>query len=396
MRYRISIRILSAFVLFTLPEVASSSTDTLQVRVGFQKLIERSGVTRISIGNPELLEARPLPGGNEVIAVGKKEGETDLVVWDKGGKSSWKVVIVPNGTDAFEDASDLVRHFPGIRVERSGKSLLLLGKASSPEDRDRIENFARSRPGIMTRISIPEEGKRLLSYNLQIVEISKGASSQVGFRYPDALTASGAWTGGYASALSVGSQFDARLNLLLADGKARILANPRLVCESGSTADFLAGGEIPIVMIAPESRTVLWKTYGIILKVSPVIQADNTITTRITVEISTIDHGSGSSEVPGFLTRRVSTSFSSRPGNTVMISGLVKSESAKDVARVPVLGQLPVLGELFKSRSFRENQSELAIFITPSEPEANSIDKLKDIESKSSQMAESMRFRLID
>ncbi|MGB3398641.1 MAG: hypothetical protein WBA34_00545, partial [Candidatus Deferrimicrobiaceae bacterium] len=108
------------------------------------------------------------------------------------------------------------------------------------------------------------------------------------------------------------------------------------------------------------------------------------------------DHGSGGSDVPGFLTRRVTTNFSTTAGETVLLSGLVKSEMAKDVAKVPLLGQIPVLGELFKSRSFRENKTELAIFITPTEVRDDGKSQIAAWQTKAAQEQERMRFRIID
>jgi len=150
------------------------------------------------------------------------------------------------------------------------------------------------------------------------------------------------------------------------------------------------------VIVTPETRTVEWKTYGIILRIRPAMDEGGKVRTHIVAEVSTVDHGSGSANVPGFLTRRVSTHFSTLPGETVMLSGLVKSEMAKDVARVPLLGQIPVIGELFKSRSFRENQSELAIFVTPVEVSASATGEATEWEEKSRREKEAMRFRLLD
>jgi pilus assembly protein CpaC len=245
---------------------------------------------------------------------------------------------------------------------------------------------------------VPEERRTLLLYDLKILEISRGETAQLGIRWPDMISVKGSYSAesGGGSVLSVGTDFDVRLNLLLADGRARILSNPRLACESGQEAQFLAGGEIPIVIVTPETRTVEWKTYGIILRIRPAMDEGGKVRTSITAEVSTVDHGSGSSNVPGFLTRRVSTHFSTLPGETVMLSGLVKSEMAKDVARVPLLGQIPVIGELFKSRNFRENQSELAIFVTPVEVSASATGEAREWEEKSRREKEAMRFRLLD
>lgn len=375
---------------------AGDSRGEIRLQAGFQTVIDTVAVTRISTGNPDLIEARPLPGGSGVLVVGKKEGETDLVVWDRKGRNSWTVSIAPGQARAILETETFIRNFPGLEASISGNSMLVSGIVPTREDKALVEKFAAAHEGVLTRITLPGDEKRLLAYDLKIIEISKGASSQIGIRFPDAVHATAAWSNSPGSLFSVGSQFDARLNMLMADGKARILANPRILCESGATADFLAGGEIPIVLITPDSRTVQWKSYGIIMKLSPVTKGDNTISTAVTVEISTIDHGNGSSEIPAFLTRRISTAFASPPGDTVMLSGLVRSESAKDVARVPLIGQIPILGELFKSRSFRENQTELAIFITPSESKQGVGDRLEAWEDKSRQSAESLRFRLID
>jgi pilus assembly protein CpaC len=380
-------------ILFSAP----SDAETLQLRPGFQQILDHANVTRISIGNPEVIEARPLPKGDGIIVVGKKEGDTDLVVWEKGKKINWEVTVREKNS-LIAEARAFIASFTGLAVTDTGRSVIVSGTVSSVAERKLLEDFAKSRPNIHLRLSLPEEKRSLLSYDMKIIEISKGSTSQLGVRWPDFLPVKGSWTmgGNTGSAFSVASDFETRLNLLLADGRARILANPRLVCESGESASFLAGGEIPIVIVTPETRTVEWKTYGIILKLQPKMDAGNRIRTHITAEISTVDHGSGSSQVPGFLTRRVTTLFSGPSGSTVMLSGLIKSEMAKDIAKVPLLGQIPVLGELFKSRSFRENQSELAVFITPSEVKGDFSEEAALWETKARKERESMHFRILE
>jgi pilus assembly protein CpaC len=299
---------------------------------------------------------------------------------------------------AAHDAKSFAAAFPGLSVLEAGGSVIISGSVQSVRDRSLLEEYARSRPGVHLRLTVPEEKRTLLLYDLKILEIGRGESAQFGVRWPDGISVKGSFStvNGEGTALSVGTDFDIRLNLLLADGRARILSNPRLACESGQEAQFLAGGEIPIVIVTPETRTVEWKTYGIILRIRPAMDAGGRVRTHIVAEVSTVDHGSGSSNVPGFLTRRVSTHFSTLPGETVMLSGLVKSEMAKDVARIPLLGQIPVIGELFKSRNFRENQSELAIFVTPVEVSASATGEAREWEEKSRREKEAMRLRLLD
>jgi pilus assembly protein CpaC len=330
--------------------------------------------------------------------VGKKEGETDIVLWEKSSRTVWHVEVGSGIRSIAEDARAFSGSFPGVTVVEAGGSVILSGPVSTLQDKTVLEAYARAHPGIHLRLSLPEEKKALLLYDLKIIEISRGESEQLGIRWPDAIPVKGTFAVGTGNAgtFVVGSDFDARLNILMANGKARILSNPRLACESGGEAQFLAGGEIPIVIITPETRTVEWKTYGIILKIHPTMTEGGKIRTQVNAEVSAVDHGSGTSDVPGFLTRRVSTLFSTPPGETVMLSGLVKSEMAKDVAKVPLLGEIPVIGELFKSRSFRENRTELAIFITPIVLSGDAAPEAAAWERKAEKERENLRFRLLD
>ncbi len=390
--------VLSVFAAWVLAAVSPVDADVLRIRPGFQQILDIPGVTRISVGNPEIVEARPLSMRDGVLVVGKKEGETDLVVWERTKRTDWSIVVRDKRPSPAEEARAFAAVFPDLAVTESGTSVTIAGSVPSEADRKLLEKFVEGRPGMHLRVSLPEERKTLLSYDLKIIEISTGISGQLGVRWPDSLGIRGTFSSApdKGSVLTLQSDFETRLNLLLSDGRARILANPKLVCESGRTADFLAGGEIPIVIVTPETRTVEWKTYGIVLKLEPKMDLGSRIRTQITAEISTVDHASGNSSVPGFLTRRVTTFFSTPAGQTVMLSGLVKSDMAKDVAKVPLLGQIPVLGELFKSRSFRENRSELAIFITPTEVKGDSAAEMTAWDERARKEKESLKLRFLD
>lgn len=390
--------IASGLVAWSLSFATPCPGDVLTLRPGFQQILALSDVTRISVGNPEIVEARPLPRKDGVLVVGKKEGETDLVVWEKGKRTDWTIEVRDRKSSPAEEARVFASAFPDLTITETANSVMIGGTVPSAKDRTLLEKFAEGRPGVHLRVSLPEERKTLLSYDLKIIEISAGASSQLGIRWPDSVgvrgtASSGAETG---TVFTLESDFEARLNLLMANGRARILANPKLVCESGESASFLAGGEIPIVIATPETRTVEWKTYGIIVKLEPKMDLGDRIRTRITAEISTVDHASGSADIPAFMTRRVTTFFSTPASETVMLSGLVRSEAAKDVAKLPLLGQIPVLGELFKSRTFRENQSELAIFITPRELKGGQASDLAAWDDRARKEKEAIRLRFLD
>lgn len=387
-----------SLLLVLAPGSVSLASETIRIRPGFQKILDRTGVSRLSVGNPEIVEAQPLPRDGGILVVGKKEGETDLVLWEKGARTEWHVEVGSGMRSVAEDARAFAGAFPGVTVVEAGRSVILSGPVATPQEKTVLEAYARAHPGVHLRLSLPEEKKTLLLYDLKIIEISRGESAQLGVRWPDAIPAKGTYAAGTGKvgAFSVGTDFEARLNLLMANGKAKILTNPRLACESGGEAQFLAGGEIPIVIITPETRTVEWKTYGIILKIRPTMAEGGKIRTQVNAEVSAVDHGGGTSDVPGFLTRRVSTLFSTPPGETVMLSGLVKSEMAKDVAKVPLLGQIPVIGELFKSRSFRENRTELAVFVTPTVVSGDAAAEAAVWDRNAEKEREVLRFRLLD
>jgi pilus assembly protein CpaC len=385
--------------LLLLAGIDAFAGETIRLSPGFQKILDRKGVSRLSVGDPEVVEAQPLPKGEGILLVGKKEGDTDLVLWEKGVRREWRIVVGSRKNAVAEDARLFAGTFPGLAVTEAGGSVIIGGAVATAQEKQMLEDyFARDHPGVHLRVSLPEEKKTLLQYDLKILEIGRGETAQFGMRWPDAITFKLETAAGNDSGrtISVGTNFDVSLNLLLANGKARILTNPRLACESGEEATFLAGGEVPIVIITPETRKVEWKTYGIILRIHPTMAPGGKIRTKVTAEVSSVDHASGSADVPGFLTRRVTTHFSTSPGETVMLSGLVKNEMAKDVSKVPLLGQIPVLGELFKSRSFRENQTELAIFITPREVSGDAAPEASEWDRKASTSKDSMRFRLLD
>lgn len=161
----------------------------------------------------------------------------------------------------------------------------------------------------------------------------------------------------------IGSQ----IQLLAEKGDARMLAEPNLTTRSGEAASFLAGGEIPIRTVSGVgSVDIQYKEYGIRLNIEPVVDADNNIVSRVMAEVSAVDPSiqlEGSA--PGFLTRRTESVINVKNKQTMVISGLVNSEMSKVVNKFPLLGDIPILGELFKSRNFREEKTELVIFVTP-------------------------------
>jgi pilus assembly protein CpaC len=198
-----------------------------------------------------------------------------------------------------------------------------------------------------------------------------------------------------AADFSLGARFD--------DGSARALSRPRLLCASGEKAEFLAGGEIPLLMATQNQFSVEFKKFGVLLQITPTADARGNIATSIYAEVSDVDRSislrSNGIEMPGFKVRNLRTSVTVRDGQTIVLSGLYGSEESKEVSKLPLLGHIPILGELFKSRSFQERRTELAVTVTPRlvAPEGPKTKEMLDRARKSYQdAADSLSFSLFD
>ncbi|MBD3821672.1 MAG: type II and III secretion system protein, partial [Thiotrichales bacterium] len=160
------------------------------------------------------------------------------------------------------------------------------------------------------------------------------------------------------------------LSILEGHNLARVLAKPELVVQSGETASFLVGGEVPIPTAQNQNTiTVTYKEYGIRLRFSPIITEDGNIQLTVAPEVSNIDESAGAQTgniiVPGFKSRKANTTITLAPGQSFVIGGLLSDNLRSQINKVPLLGDIPVLGALFRSTSYEEDKSELAILVTP-------------------------------
>ncbi len=156
-----------------------------------------------------------------------------------------------------------------------------------------------------------------------------------------------------------------QLNALEDSGEARILASPNLLSRSGKEAQFLAGGEFPIKVSSNRSREVIWKRYGVLLKIKPLADHSGRMSIALETEVSTIDPSHVVDGVPGLLTNRIESHFDLKESKTIALSGLIKHESGSAASGLPLFSSIPILGSLFSSREFRDNKTELVVFVTP-------------------------------
>ena len=149
-------------------------------------------------------------------------------------------------------------------------------------------------------------------------------------------------------------------------GEAAVLAEPRLSCRSGGSARFVAGGELPIPVLGGNgSASVQFKEYGVRFEVSPTVNDQGVISASLQAEISSINPEVSVREVPGLRKQSAATEVNLREGETLVIAGMLSNEISGTIDKVPGLGDLPILGKLFRSRRFQNRETELIVLITP-------------------------------
>jgi pilus assembly protein CpaC len=137
------------------------------------------------------------------------------------------------------------------------------------------------------------------------------------------------------------------------------------LCRSGKEAQFLAGGELPIKITAHKRQDVVWKKYGVLLKIKPVADFSGRMSIALETEVSTIDTSNTVDGLPGLLTNRIESHFDLKESRTIALSGLIKHQSGQSSQGLPGLSSVPILGSLFASREFRDDKTELVVFVTP-------------------------------
>ena len=193
-----------------------------------------------------------------------------------------------------------------------------------------------------------------------VAEIKKSFRRNFGVKWPSGLSGTL-----LPSVLLPNVPLDIELQALEDRGWGRVLASPTLLCRSGKEAEFMAGGEFPIKLTSFGSSGVTWKNYGVLLKVKPLADSTGRMSIAIETEVSALDEANKVDGIPGLLTNRMQTHFDLSSSRTIALSGLIKNDLSRQTSGLPGLSSIPILGSLFSSTDFKDNQSELVIFVTP-------------------------------
>lgn len=266
----------------------------------------------------------------------------------------------------------------GVQVELVEGQILLSGSCSQQEKQAIELQAAALWPDIISTI-VPLEDIRAVQVQVRILEVNEDSLSDLGIDVSTSGFGSGLqvqeteFSTGTGSMRITFSAFDeveliARLHSLKEKGKVRTLAAPNLVLTSGKQASFLAGGEIPLPTMSEEEVSIEWREYGVKLNVSAEILADR-IRVDVEPEVSLLDWSNqitiGDVSIPAIRTRKANTSVYLKDGESIVIGGLLGEEERKTVAKVPLLGDLPVIGALFRSERYQTYRSDLVIVLTP-------------------------------
>jgi pilus assembly protein CpaC len=389
---------------------AGDATDVLR-QLGIERgksTFVKTGFTvkRVSVGSPEVLDVVVL-NSTEIQLVAKAVGTTNLLIWDPSGRLQAAVdVYVSSAQSQLQSELRRILEVDDVTVESTGHATVLKGSVPSAVKLEQALQVAKAYLGnekkdaqgeivnllqvggnqeVMLKVVIAEMSRRIgrefgVNFNA-LIEAGSGTINVASFLQGLSEPADATGLIPISSAVNFATvlsgygaleQLAVLMDALDERGLGKVLAEPTLLARSGETASFLVGGEVPIPVAqggAFGSVTVEFKPFGVGLGFTPTVLGPDRIHLQVAPEVSDIapENGVevGGTIVPGFTTRRASTAVDLKDGQSFAIAGLL-SESVRSLSgRYPLLGDIPILGSLFRSSLFQKNQTELVIIVTP-------------------------------
>jgi pilus assembly protein CpaC len=381
---------------------AASDTETSEVQllVGRSTLLNVGNhITRVSLTSPNVADAM-VTTPSQLLIHGKAPGTISMFIWDRtGGIKRYEVIV---RRDLSQLGEQLKQLFPGepISIHSNGKDVVISGIVTSKyvvdkaaevtagyvEKKEDVVNLLRQQEGVATNQVL---------LRVRFAEVSRSAMTELGTSIFANGTDQGRWFGrtttdqipgpAFADGKLIFSDF---LNLFLFDAKNQIggviralqnkglfqsLAEPNLIAENGKEASFLAGGEYPYPVVQGGSDrntvTIQFKEFGVRLNFTPTIVGDDLVKIKVRPEVSSLDFSNALTmegfRVPAISTRRTETEVELQDGQTFAIAGLMNNTMTSQMQKIPGIGDIPILGLLFRSKAAQKNQTELVVMITP-------------------------------
>ena len=399
------------------PIIESTDAKAVELLVGRSALVDIGApIARVSLTSADIADAL-VTGQSQLLVHGKTPGSISMFVWDRAGAVKRYEIAVQRDLARLND--QMRELFPGesIQARSNGKAVVLSGKVTSKEVADKAVAVAAGyvdKPTDVTTLLQVQPGPRSNQVLLRVrfAEVSRSAMSEYGMslftgptginntigrattqQYPAPAYTDLAWQkagsdfGSEVTKAEGKLAFSDFLNVFLLNQKYDLgvlikalqnkglfqsLAEPNLVAESGKEASFLAGGEFPVPIAQGSGAnigvSVQFKEFGIRLNFTPTVVGDR-VHLKVRPEVSTLDYGNAvllsGFRIPSLSTRRAETELELQSGQTFAIAGLMSNQMQTTMQKIPGIGDIPILGYLFKSKAAKRDQTELVVMITP-------------------------------
>jgi len=390
-----------ALLLARVPVAAQSEGQALHVFVGKSVIINlQSPVTRILSSNPTVMDTLAT-SPTQVVVEGKMAGSSSLILWDATGHSQMLDVTVDVNISHLRTA--LEETYPGeqISVQSDGAHLILTGTVSDAKIVDDIGKMATSySTGVVNSLTVAPVHEQQILLEVKFAEVDRTKLQQLGFNIfstgaantiatagtqqfsPPTLSTSG--TAGATGSVTVTDVLnifafrpDINLGTTIRDLESRsilqILAEPNLLALNGQKASFLAGGEFPVPIVQGGQSigvvTIQFRPFGVKLDFTAYVGKDKVIRLHVAPEVSTLDFSNAAIisgfTIPALSTRRAETEIELKDGQSFGIAGLMDNRAQVALSKVPGIGDIPILGNFFRSHSITRSNSELVVLVTP-------------------------------
>ncbi len=382
---------LSVFFFLSL----SFAGNDYQITTGETFTVRVSNPKQIFIRKPGIIDIVKIYP-DRVRFLGKKEGFTQVEIRNGAGqKNIFEVTVLTEDLDVLSGKlRTLIYKRLGIEGVKITKDILnskvILGGEISKDDLDQVNKAVQSYSSSIENFLRVKPERDLVEVDVEVMELTKSFADALGFGWPGTAGTSStaltdlttpAATGTFSNLFRIvdwtRNSLDLKIYASKNQGKGKILARPKLLCLSGEEANFLVGGEVPVVTVtssttgATVAENVEYKEYGIKLDIKPIIEKDDGIRLFMTTEVKELSTEgqyvrSDGTTIKAFTTRNASTVLRLKQGQGVIISGLLKDKVTKDDLReVPGLSSVPILGALFRSKDYQNDQTELVISLVP-------------------------------
>lgn len=379
-------------------------TQTLKLKVGQSKVLRTPfAITRVSVADPEVADII-LTSPREIYINGLSPGVTNLSLWGGTRFTSARVTVEADVSLLKEKLAQVLPK-EKIAVQAADESIVLSGEVSGPlaqqtavslalpfvgNKKDRVVNLLHvgGVQQVLVEVRVAEINRnigRRLGINFNIIDRSGNAFGISTIGNLTTITDLTRTFGGTNFTQTIGQSINAIagwktgsylwtvfFDALKEHRLGRLLAEPNLVTTSGQEASFLAGGEFPVPVPQQfQTITIEWKKFGVGLVFTPTVLEENRIALKVAPEVSELDFSSGVAltaggfAVPGIRVRRLSSHVEVQDGQTFAIAGLISDSHRTAASRFPILGEIPILGLLFRSQEYQKNETELVFLVTP-------------------------------